>query len=272
MTTLEASRLNGQTFLVTGATSGVGLAAVRGLVARGAEVLGASRSGRKGDATHGVSLDLTEPQSISRLQSELAASRKHLDGLVNAAGGLYWEPSATEFGVDRSWAVNYVGHVMLTRSLWPLLEAAPHGRVTTVAGHPSFVRRAKLDPIAIQRPSGGAFEVAGQALAARAVWTSRLARLTAGTRVSVLCFHPGPVRSNLGADGPWWWRALGPFWHAFGPTTCDIAVRAASDVSLGKANGALVDPKLRVHRFDDLDAELGDGLQAATDRVLAKLT
>ncbi|AKV00133.1 putative oxidoreductase/Short-chain dehydrogenase [Labilithrix luteola] len=271
MTTGDTSSLGGKTFLVTGATSGVGLATVRGLVARGAEVLGASRSGAKGDATRGISLDLTVPSSIRRVQAELTSSRAHIDGLVHAAGGFYWEPSATEFGVDRAWAVNYLGHVMLTRALWSLLEAAPRGRVATVAGNPRLVRRAKLDSSAIERTSGGAFEVAGQALAARVAWTSRLARRTAGTRVTVLCFHPGSVRSNLGADGPWWWRALGPLWQTFASPTCNIAVSAASDPSLGEMNGALVDPSGRAHRFDDLDAALGDALETETDRLLSKL-
>ena len=48
-----------------------------------------------------------------------------------------------------------------------------------------------------------------------------LARRTAGTRVTVLSFHPGFVRSNLGVDGPWWWRALGPLLHAFAQTMID---------------------------------------------------
>jgi NAD(P)-dependent dehydrogenase (short-subunit alcohol dehydrogenase family) len=270
MTTSDANSLVGRTFVVTGATSGVGLATVRGLVARGAEVLGASRSGAKGEATHGVALNLTDPSSIRRVQAELTSSRAHLDGIVHAAGGFYWEPSATGFGVDRAWAVNYFGHVMLTRALWPLLEAAPQGRVATVAGNPWLVRRVKLDPRTIERAVGGAFAVAGQATAARVLWTSRLARRAAGTRVTVLSFHPGFVRSNIGADGPWWWRTLAPLWRLFSQPTCDIAVSVASDASLGGANGALVDPHRRIHRFDDLDAVLGDALEAETDRVLAK--
>ncbi len=262
--------LAGKTFLVTGATSGVGLATLRGLIARGAEVVGASRSGARGEASRGVALDLTDPASIRRLQAELASSHSHLDGVVHAAGGLYWESAATGFGVDRAWAVNYFGHVMLTRVLWPLLEAAPQGRVATVAGNPKFVRRARLDPGTMQRASAGPFAIAGQALAARALWTNRLAKRTAGSRVTVLCFHPGFVRSNLGAGGPWWWRALAPLFSALSRPACEIAVSAASDASLAGENGGLVDPRRQVHRFDDLDAALGDALEAATDRVLGK--
>ena len=95
---------------------------------------------------------------------------------------------------------------------------------------------------------------------------SRLARRTAGTRMTVLSFHPGFVRSNLGADGPWWWRALGPAWRAFASPTCSVAVSAASDASLNEANGALIDPSLRVHRFDDLDAALATALAAGAVR------
>ncbi len=51
--------------------------------------------------------------------------KAHLDGIVHAAGGFYWEASPTKFGVDRAWAVNYLGHVMLTRALWA--HSAPVG-------------------------------------------------------------------------------------------------------------------------------------------------
>ncbi len=163
----------GRGFVVTGATSGVGRAAVRGLVERGAEVIGASRSGARGDATAGLAMDLNDPGSLRRAAAELRSSRKHLDGLVNAAGAICWKPGATPFGVDQAWAVNYLGPVVLTRELWPLLEAAPRARVATVAGNPTFLRRLRFDPGLLATTPRSAMDAAGQAMAARVILDAR---------------------------------------------------------------------------------------------------
>jgi NADPH:quinone reductase-like Zn-dependent oxidoreductase len=54
-------RLDGKRALVTGGNAGIGLAISRGLVARGAEVVSASRSAAKAD---GVTLDLSDLRSV----------------------------------------------------------------------------------------------------------------------------------------------------------------------------------------------------------------
>ncbi len=262
--------LDGRTVLVTGATSGVGLAAVRGLVARGANVLGASRSGAQGEATSGIALDLTDPASILRASAALVGTLPKLDGLVHGAGGIYWEPKPTGFGIDRSWAVNYLGHVLLTRELWPLLEAAPRGRVATVAGNPRFVRPGAFDPASVERTPRSALEGAGQAMTARVLWMHTLAKRTAGTRITVLAFHPGLVRSKLVHEGPLVFRAAARVVNGLASPTCEIAVRAAVDPELAAHNGALLDPSGAAHRFPALEAR-GDALSTITERRIARV-
>ena len=251
---MSSKDLEGQTFVVTGATSGVGLAAARGLVARGAHVIGGSRSGTRGEASEGLAIDLTDPAAIVRAASAVKRSHGRIAGLVHAAGGIYFEPMNTDFGVDRTWAVDYLGHVLLTRELWAPLTNAPRARIATVAGNPRFVRPASFDPTALERPPKNALAGAGLAMAMRVLWTRTLARRCEGTKVTALAFHPGLVRSNLVGQGPWLVRQSARLVNALASPECAIAIRCATDPSLDGHSGALIDPSGKAHRFVALEA------------------
>ncbi len=235
-------------------------------------MIGASRSGAKGDATSGLALDLSDPASIRRAVTDFAASHARLDGLINAAGAVYWKPATTAFGVDRTWAVNYLGHVLLTRELWPLLEAAPRARVATVAGNPRFLRSLTCDPAALTTTPRDGLRASGEAMAARVIWTHTLARKKRDSRVTVLAFHPGLVRSNLvSSEAPLFWRLLGGAMNSWASSTCEIATTAAVDPALDDESGRLIDPALKVHHFAQLeDAALGERLWTETERLLAR--
>ncbi len=115
---------------------------------------------------------------------------------------MYWKPATTRFGVDRNWAVNYLGHVLLTRELWPLLAAAPRARVATVAGNPSFLGKLSLDPARLTATPRSGLDGAGEAMSARVIWTHTLARKQAGSRVTTIAFHPGLISRTSEATRP----------------------------------------------------------------------
>ena len=83
--------------LVTGGTSGLGRAIAFGLAGAGASVTVASRDEAKvaetvralaelGEGHGGVRLDVADPESITRVFSQIERERGRLDILVNAAG------------------------------------------------------------------------------------------------------------------------------------------------------------------------------------------
>ena len=266
---MSTNDLEGRVYVVTGASSGVGLAAVRGLVARGAHVIGASRSGARGEASEGLALDLTDPEAILRATDEVRRARTALDGLVHAAGGIYFEPQISRFGVDRTWAVDYLGHVLLTRGLWSLLANAPRARIATVAGNPRFVRPAGFDPTALERAPTSGLAGAVLAMAMRVLWTHSLSRRCEGTRITALAFHPGLVRSNLVGNGPWIVRTSARLLNAWASPHCAIAVRCATDASLDRDSGSLIDPSGKAHRFPALEAHEAT-LTQISDRLIER--
>ncbi|MDY7091022.1 MAG: SDR family oxidoreductase [Actinomycetota bacterium] len=123
-----------RTALVTGASSGIGLATAAALVAKGYRVLGTSRRPEKvAQPVEGVDylpLDLTDLASIEALAEPL----KTVDVLVNNAGesqsGPFEELPAD--ALRRIFQVNVLGPVRLAQLALPGMRERGYGRVVMV--------------------------------------------------------------------------------------------------------------------------------------------
>ncbi len=138
-----AADLTGKVMLVTGGTSGIGLAAARELAALGADVVIAGRSQERGGAaersindapmTTGsaefVELDVGDLDAVRAFAAEFCHSHDRLDALVHNAGALLPERKETAAGIEITAAVHLLGPYELTRRLRPLLAATPSSRV-----------------------------------------------------------------------------------------------------------------------------------------------
>lgn len=137
--------LSGQTCLVTGANTGIGLEVSRALASRGARVILACRSLQRGQAARdklmsdlpaadlrAVALDLASLGSINAAVEEVA-SEADLGLLVNNAGVMGRNLAVTEDGFEAQMGVNHLGHFALTLGLLPKLEDTPGARVVTVS-------------------------------------------------------------------------------------------------------------------------------------------
>jgi NAD(P)-dependent dehydrogenase (short-subunit alcohol dehydrogenase family) len=203
--------------------------------------------------------DLSDPSSIRRAAVEFRKTHKGLDGLVNAAGAIFFNRQTTAFGVDQTWAVNYLGHYLLTVEVLDLLQNRPEARVVTVGGNPAFLKRLALD---LDDPSPrDPMAAAGQAMAARVVFALTLARRLRGTGVTSVAFHPGMVRSKLGRHSSWIWRLFGGAMNLWARKDCPIAVDLASSPKFEGQTGCFFDGRGRKVAFPQLEEEsLGDNL------------
>ncbi len=125
--------LEGRRVVVTGGSSGIGLAVARVvlrlggrvcLVARRPEPLARAVEELGPDRAWGHRCDVAEPDDVSELAAAVRSRWGGLEGLVNSAGIAPMATLArTETGTwDRVFAVNVRGPFLVTRELLPLLE------------------------------------------------------------------------------------------------------------------------------------------------------
>lgn len=116
-------------YLITGASSGLGLATAKYLSAGGARVIAAGR--RDPGIGEFVALDLTVRDSIDACAEKLAG--RSLDGLINNAGVLLPDPGKVH-GCEPHMGINFIGHFALTGALISnLVPAARIVHVTSMA-------------------------------------------------------------------------------------------------------------------------------------------
>ncbi len=122
--------------LVTGASSGIGAASVRALVAAGWEVIGVARRVERLQALAAetgarvIAADLTDEASVAALLDELRAVGP-LDALVNVAGGARGTETV-EASSDADWRWMFEANVLsvkrLVAGLLPQLRQAARGQ------------------------------------------------------------------------------------------------------------------------------------------------
>lgn len=129
-----------RTAVVTGASSGIGAATARRLVAEGFEVVAAARRRDRLDALRDelgerlrpVTLDVTSADSVAALAAEVGGA---LSVLVNNAGGaLGLEPVAEADPAEwrTMYEVNVIGALLVTQALLPALVAGGQGHVVVM--------------------------------------------------------------------------------------------------------------------------------------------
>lgn len=138
--------LTGRRMIVTGASSGLGLASAAALAGRGATVVLAVRNRERGRAAQRkiterlpdgrlevADLDLSSMSSVAAF-AEDQLDRGPVHGLINNAGiSMVPRRTLTEDGFELVWATNYIGHFALTARLMPALLAAGDSRVVSIS-------------------------------------------------------------------------------------------------------------------------------------------
>lgn len=191
--------LSGQTIVVTGANSGIGLEAARTFAAAGAHVVLAVRDFSKGEAAAATIEGSTEVRQLDL--ADLSSVRAFADGwdapittLVNNAGIMMVADGRTADGFERQMGTNHLGHFALTNLLLPHVT----DRVVTISSglhHGPQVRLDNLDLDGAYTPSR-AYQ---QSKLANLLFTLELQRRLreAGSSVVAHAAHPGYSATNL---------------------------------------------------------------------------
>ena len=193
-TAQDLPRLDGRTFVVTGANSGIGFAAARELGRAGARVVLAVRDVAKGEAaaaaidgeTEVRELDLADLASVRAFAD---AWEGDLDVLVNNAGVMAVPEQRTKDGFEMQLGTNHLGHFALTNLLLPHVR----DRVVVVASGAHRIGSIHLDDLNWERHGYSRWRAYGQSKLANLLFMSELQRRLddAGSSIRVLAAHPG---------------------------------------------------------------------------------
>lgn len=200
--------------LVTGANAGMGYATCVNLLARGWRVIALCRDAARGQAAlermqaesgsakaELVLADLGDLAAVQAAVAGIRARHDRLDVLINNAGVITTSRQEAVCGHELQFAVNHLGHFVLTLGLLPLLRAAVAARVVVVSSGAHKIGRIHADPDLHRGYS--AFKAYAQSKLATLLFGLGLHRRLAGcpgNTVSVHICHPGAVGTSIGVD------------------------------------------------------------------------
>jgi NAD(P)-dependent dehydrogenase (short-subunit alcohol dehydrogenase family) len=220
---------SGKSVVVTGATSGIGLAVAELLASQGAYVIGVGRSvehcrevesrlraahpeGRVVYCVADLSLQSQVREVAAQIREKIGSNgTSGLDGLVNNAGTFTYWLTLTPEGFEMQWAVNHLAGFLLTHELLPLLQEAPAARVVTVSSMSHYMGRMHWDDIQLRRRYNG-LRAYRQTKLANVLFTLELnRRMGAQSSLRAFAADPGLVNTDIGAKGNpgfvgWLWK------------------------------------------------------------------
>lgn len=195
--------LAGRSFLVTGASSGLGAAACELLASAGASVHMLVRDERKVELARARlaervdagelrvwRCDVARPGSVRELAAAFATEVPRLDALVNNAGVMAPERTRTPEGIELTFATNVVGPFLLTALLLPLLRVAG-GRVVNVSSGGMYTARLDGDDLQLERRDFDPPRVYAHTKRCEVVLTELWQERLAGSGASAHSMHPG---------------------------------------------------------------------------------
>jgi NAD(P)-dependent dehydrogenase (short-subunit alcohol dehydrogenase family) len=196
--------LKGKRFLITGASSGIGLETARSLVARGASVVGAvlhradaerATAGVRDTASHSggsfdlVELDLGSLHSVRALADRLLSDGRPFDAIIANAGIMATPFARTVDGFERQFATNYLGHFDLINRIEPLLSDG--GRLVVVSSQAHRVADVDLDDPNFERQAYDPWVAYGRSKTADALFAVEFDRRHRQRGVRAASVMPG---------------------------------------------------------------------------------
>ncbi|MEP6646437.1 MAG: SDR family NAD(P)-dependent oxidoreductase [Saprospiraceae bacterium] len=242
-----------KTFVVTGASQGIGLESVRNLVDKGNQVIFIARTPQKVNAaleniltTHpdapvaGYAADMSLQSDIRDVAAEIMKKYPVIDGLINNVGTWMSNHILTKEGIETVYATNHLSYVMMTHLLYPALQKSPNGRIVNVASNAHSYGKINIPDPGYSKNYHG-LRSNGQSKLANLYFTFELEALKPHDHVSVYAASPGLVKTDIGLKHTNWLHTLAwKFRRRKGQTPAEGALTSvfcATDLSVENISG-----------------------------------
>ncbi len=246
--------MDGAVVLVTGAASGIGLAACQGFARLGASIHAVARDESRaedaaaqirevvpGAAVRPRACDVSSTQAVRELAERFSAEEERLDVLVNNAGTMPDQRERSPEGHELMFATHVLAPFALIHWLQDLLRRGAPGRVINVSSGGMYGQRIPAGDPQSEQASYSPKKLYARTKREEVVITELWAHELAGKGVVVHAMHPGWVDTKGVRD----WL---PVFRAFtGPIIRSPEEGADTIVWLGGAPQALAETGLFWH-------------------------
>jgi len=248
-----------RTTVITGATSGIGKETALALAKKDHALYLLVRNIEKGEqlkkdivaqtgnrSVFVVKCDLADMQTVRDAANELKGKLMAINVLINNAGGINASRQQSKDGQELTFAMNHLGHFLLTMSLLPLLQKG-QARIINVSSEAHRMARPQLLNDVQFKQGYSAFKAYALAKICNIYFAKALAERYAASGITAYALHPGVVNtgfgSQLGGLGKVMMLLAKPFM---------ITAREGAQTSIYLAGETKLSPKLSGHYFKKL--------------------
>jgi NAD(P)-dependent dehydrogenase (short-subunit alcohol dehydrogenase family) len=198
-----------KTFIVTGASAGIGKVTAMELARGGAHVILACRSKAKTDPVideikretgnanvEFIELDLGDLASVRACAKAILDRDIAIHGLINNAG-LAGKHGTTKDGFEITFGTNHLGHYLFTRLLLDRITASGEARIVNVSSNSHYrAKRIRWERLQKRTRSITGMPEYEVSKLSNVLFTKELARRLAGTAVTTYAVHPGVTATD----------------------------------------------------------------------------
>ena len=208
----SSASLAGKTALVTGGTSGVGLAAARELARGGADLILLARNEAKaravaselraesGRSARFYLADFAALAQVRETADRIAREEPRLDVLVNSAGMHSTRRRRTRDGHELVFCVNHLAPFVVTHRLIPLLKRSAPARIVQVSSQGHRFNGLDVRDLDWRRRWYTGLRGYGASKTAQLLTVWELSDRLEGSSVTINAMHPGEVQSAIGGN------------------------------------------------------------------------
>ncbi len=208
----SSSSLEGKTAVITGATSGVGLAAAEELARFGCSLVLIARNEEKarqvcddlenrfGCRARYVLADFMNLEAVKRAARAAADETDGIDILINSAGIHSTRKHYTAGGFESVFCVNYLACFIMTCCLIPKMKQHSSARIIQVSSQGHRFNGFRIDDLNWKKRLYTGLRGYGASKTAQLLSVWEFADKLKGTHVTINAMHPGEVRSNIGSS------------------------------------------------------------------------
>lgn len=211
--------MRGKFALITGGTSGIGIACARAFAMRGISLFLIGRDRQRGEKcvelirreypkvdVQFLALDMSNLDEVCRFAN--MHPLPPIDILVNNAGGMPLEKKLTEQGLEVIFASQVLGHFLLTSLLIKRGLLHEKARVIFVSSGGMYTQKLDLSDLKWEKHPYNHYQAYANAKRAQVILTELFVKKYPDRGLLFSCMHPGWVDTpGVERDMPWfyWW-------------------------------------------------------------------